>query len=175
MKSQARLVFYSDTSSKVNFCLTRRRLENKASSTLLCSIWRQALQEVILFTPIEMPAPIQVGLCIMGGSRSLWEPPKSGLLTYKILHQGYYWSIMQQDIAKFVRMCEYCERNTIIQHRPAALLTSICAPREFLQWGIHILGPFSQASGQQKFLLVAMDYFIKWVEAEPLAHIAKLK
>ena len=31
------------------------------------------------------------------------------------------------------------------------------------------------ASAQRKFLLVAMDYFTKWVEAEPLATITEKK
>nr|KYP50547.1 hypothetical protein KK1_027703 [Cajanus cajan] len=34
-----------------------------------------------------------------------------------------------------------------------------------------ILGPFSPAKGQLKFLLVAIDYFTKWIEACPLAKI----
>nr|KYP44641.1 Transposon Ty3-I Gag-Pol polyprotein [Cajanus cajan] len=34
-----------------------------------------------------------------------------------------------------------------------------------------ILGPFPPAKGQLKFLLVAIDYFIKWIEACPLAKI----
>nr|KYP38207.1 Pol polyprotein [Cajanus cajan] len=34
-----------------------------------------------------------------------------------------------------------------------------------------ILGPFPIAKGQCKFLLVVVDYFTKWVEAEPLANI----
>ncbi|XP_020207291.1 uncharacterized protein LOC109792305 [Cajanus cajan] len=32
-------------------------------------------------------------------------------------------------------------------------------------------GPFPLAKGQCKFLLVAIDYFTKWIEAEPLAMI----
>jgi len=36
-----------------------------------------------------------------------------------------------------------------------------------------ILGPFPKATGQQKFLLVAVDYFTKWVEAEALASITE--
>jgi len=34
-----------------------------------------------------------------------------------------------------------------------------------------IVGPFPQATGQRKFLLVAVDYFTKWIEAKPLAKI----
>ncbi|KAL0433278.1 UNVERIFIED_CONTAM: hypothetical protein Slati_2662100 [Sesamum latifolium] len=32
---------------------------------------------------------------------------------------------------------------------------------------------FSPAPGQKKFLLVAVDYFTKWVEAEPLSRITE--
>ncbi|KAL0447819.1 UNVERIFIED_CONTAM: hypothetical protein Slati_1909800 [Sesamum latifolium] len=46
-------------------------------------------------------------------------------------------------------------------------------PCPFRQWGIDIVGPFPLAAGQRKFLLVAVDYFTKWVEAEPLARITK--
>ncbi|XP_042456410.1 uncharacterized protein LOC122040975 [Zingiber officinale] len=43
----------------------------------------------------------------------------------------------------------------------------------FDQWGIDIVGPFPMATGQRKFLLVAVDYFFKWVEAEPLVKITE--
>nr|KYP57350.1 hypothetical protein KK1_003610 [Cajanus cajan] len=41
----------------------------------------------------------------------------------------------------------------------------------FSRWGMDILGPFSPAKGQLKFLLVAINYFTKWIEACPLAKI----
>ena len=34
-----------------------------------------------------------------------------------------------------------------------------------------ILGPFTLGKGQVKFLIVAIDYFTKWIEAKPLATI----
>ncbi|KAK2357562.1 protein NYNRIN [Trifolium repens] len=34
-----------------------------------------------------------------------------------------------------------------------------------------LLGPFPVAAGQNKFLIVGVDYFTKWIEAEPLAKI----
>ncbi|KAL2224041.1 UNVERIFIED_CONTAM: hypothetical protein Sindi_3052700 [Sesamum indicum] len=36
-----------------------------------------------------------------------------------------------------------------------------------------LVGPFPQAAGQRKFLIVAVDYFTKWVEAELLAKISE--
>ncbi|GFY95453.1 hypothetical protein Acr_10g0008380 [Actinidia rufa] len=39
--------------------------------------------------------------------------------------------------------------------------------------GIDILGPLPQAPLQRKFLIVAIDYFTKWIEAQPLAKITE--
>ena len=38
-------------------------------------------------------------------------------------------------------------------------------------WGIDIVGPLPPGKKQVKFLVVAIDYFMKWVEVEPLAVI----
>nr|GEV35682.1 reverse transcriptase domain-containing protein [Tanacetum cinerariifolium] len=37
--------------------------------------------------------------------------------------------------------------------------------------GINIAGPFPEGPGKVKFLIVAMDYFIKWIKARPVATI----
>ncbi|XP_038973752.1 uncharacterized protein LOC120105406 [Phoenix dactylifera] len=96
-------------------------------------------------------------------------------LAHKILRQGYYWPTLQKDTLDFVQKCDRCQRNASIQRRPSALLTSISSPWPFAQWGIDILGPFPLATGQRKFIVVAIDYFTKWVEAEPLARITEQK
>ncbi|GKE22288.1 reverse transcriptase domain-containing protein [Tanacetum coccineum] len=54
-------------------------------------------------------------------------------------------------------------------------LTSISSPWPFYQWGIDIVGPFPEAPGRVKFLIVTIDYFTKWVEAEPVAPITDQK
>jgi len=51
-------------------------------------------------------------------------------------------------------------------------LTAIHSPLPFVTWGKDIPGPFSKATGQQNFLLVAVDYFTK-VEAEAVASITE--
>ncbi|RDX84457.1 Tf2-6, partial [Mucuna pruriens] len=54
---------------------------------------------------------------------------------------------------------------------PPEQLHTVVSPWPFHKWGIDILGPFPLAPGQVKFLMVAMDYFTKWIEAEPMATI----
>ena len=51
-------------------------------------------------------------------------------------------------------------------------ITSLCP---FAQWGIDIMGSLPQGKRKVKFLLVAIDYFTKWVEAEALVTITKAK
>ena len=43
----------------------------------------------------------------------------------------------------------------------------------FAQWRLDIIGPFPIAIRQLKFLVVDIDYFTKWVEAETLATITE--
>ena len=38
-------------------------------------------------------------------------------------------------------------------------------------WGMDILGALPKALGAVKYLLVTIDYFIKWIEARPLQEI----
>ena len=47
------------------------------------------------------------------------------------------------------------------------------APWLFAQWGLDILGLFPTRTRQMKFLVVGIDYFTKWVEAEPLVQITQ--
>ncbi|XP_022875582.1 uncharacterized protein LOC111394024 [Olea europaea var. sylvestris] len=54
-------------------------------------------------------------------------------------------------------------------------LISISYLAPFEQWEIDILGPFSITRGQLKFVVVAAEYFTKWVEAQPLATISEPK
>ncbi|KAL2235347.1 UNVERIFIED_CONTAM: Retrovirus-related Pol polyprotein from transposon, partial [Sesamum indicum] len=51
---------------------------------------------------------------------------------------------------------------------PMELIKIACT---FNQWGIHIVGPFPPAQAQKKFIILAVEYFSKWVEAEAVAMI----
>ncbi|GJU92686.1 reverse transcriptase domain-containing protein [Tanacetum coccineum] len=50
-------------------------------------------------------------------------------------------------------------------------LTPSMSPWPFYKWGIDIAGPFPEGPGNVKFLIVAIDYFTKWIKAKPVATI----
>ncbi|XP_022850056.1 uncharacterized protein LOC111372112 [Olea europaea var. sylvestris] len=75
----------------------------------------------------------------------------------------------------YVRKCDKCQRIGNIIHTPAEELTSIHYSAPFEQRGVDILGHFPLARGQLKFVAVAVEYFTKWVEAEPLGTILEPK
>ena len=82
---------------------------------------------------------------------------------------------MQVDAVELVKKYDKCQRFGNIQRLPAERMTTITSPWPFAQWGIDIVGPLPQGKGQLKFILVAIDYFIKLVKAKALATITKAK
>nr|KYP33710.1 Transposon Ty3-I Gag-Pol polyprotein [Cajanus cajan] len=106
---------------------------------------------------------IHEGIC---GSHS-----GSRTLAAKVLRAGYYWATLKTDCMDYVKKCIQCQKHGNLIHASAEQLHSISSPWPFALWGMDILGPFPLAKGQCKFLLVAVDYFTKWIEAEPLATI----
>ena len=54
-------------------------------------------------------------------------------------------------------------------------MTPISSPWPFARWGIDIMGPFPIRKKQLRFLIVAIDYFKKWVEAELVTTITEAK
>ena len=96
-------------------------------------------------------------------------------LVGKVLRQIYYWPIILKNTTDLVRRCKICQEHAKISRLPSKPLTSITSPWPFQQWGLDILGPLPLGKGQCKFIIVAVDYFTKWAEAEPLAKITEQK
>nr|XP_009387990.1 PREDICTED: uncharacterized protein LOC103974826 [Musa acuminata subsp. malaccensis] len=94
-------------------------------------------------------------------------------LAHKILRQGYYWPTMCRDAKAYVQRCGPYQEHARAPRQPAVPLSPIACAWPFAQWGLDLLGPFPPASGQRKYIIVGVDYFTKWVEAEPLATITE--
>ena len=92
-------------------------------------------------------------------------------LAYRAMTQGFWWLQMQKDAAEYVWKCEQCQKHAPLIHQPASHLNPVNSPWSFAQWGLDILDPFPRATSNRRFVLVAVDYFTKWAEAEALANI----
>ncbi|CAJ2653138.1 unnamed protein product [Trifolium pratense] len=92
-------------------------------------------------------------------------------LARKALRAGFYWPTMQADAKEHVKKCNKCQRHGDMHLAPPNELKTLSSPWPFSWWGMDLLGPFPTAAGQNKYLIVAVDYFTKWIEAEPLANI----
>jgi len=78
---------------------------------------------------------------------------------------------MLKDVKDYVNLCDKCQRHGDMHLAPPAKLTTLVSPWSFAWWGIDLLGPFPKAASQLKYLVVTIDYSIKWIEVEPLAKI----
>ncbi|CAL8992882.1 unnamed protein product, partial [Prunus brigantina] len=92
-------------------------------------------------------------------------------LAHKVFRQGYFWPTLHQDANVLVKKCDKCQRFGSVPHIPAEPLSPIVSPWPFAQWGLDLIGPMPEGKGQVKYVVVAVDYFTKWVEAKVLATI----
>nr|GFA59878.1 hypothetical protein [Tanacetum cinerariifolium] len=72
-----------------------------------------------------------------------------------------------KDAYEFVKNCDSCQRQGKISQRDEMPQNSIQICKIFDVWGIDYMGPFSSSRGN-KYILVAVDYLSKWVEAKAL-------
>ena len=79
------------------------------------------------------------------------------------------------DCKRYAQRCKQCQQHADWHKAPPEELKSIYSPWPFHTWEIDILGPFPLAIRQMKYLVVAIEYFTKWIEAEPVAQITAHK
>ena len=96
-------------------------------------------------------------------------------LLSKVIRIGYLWPILQVDAKELIKKCDKCQGFGNVQRLPAEKLTMIASLWPFAQWGINIVGSLPRGKKHVKFLLVAIDYFTKWVEVEALSTITEAK
>ncbi|XP_059436525.1 uncharacterized protein LOC132169517 [Corylus avellana] len=93
------------------------------------------------------------------------------ILAHKVVRAGFFWPSMNQDSINMVKTCDSCHRFANVIKQPPEELSSVSSPWPFSQWGVDIVGPLPIGKGGVLFVVVAVDYFTKWAEAEALVNI----
>nr|GFB27128.1 reverse transcriptase domain-containing protein [Tanacetum cinerariifolium] len=91
----------------------------------------------------------------------------ANLTVKKIFDAGFFWPTIYKDAHEFVKNCDSCQRQGKISQRDEMPQNSIQVCEIFNVWGIDFMGPFRSSRGN-KYILVAVDYLSKWVEAKAL-------
>jgi len=95
------------------------------------------------------------------GSHLFWKTTNN-----KVLRVGYYWPTLFLDLYKTVMSCHECQ---VFQGKRKLLplplkLVEVNAP--FQQWGLDFIQEIHPtSSSQHKWILIAIDYFTKWIES----------
>ncbi|GJS81864.1 reverse transcriptase domain-containing protein [Tanacetum coccineum] len=85
----------------------------------------------------------------------------------KVLDLGFYWPTIIKEAHTLVCLCKECQKTRNISKRDEMPLNNIQVCENFNIWGIDFMGPFLK-SHKFEYILVAVDYVSKWVEAQAL-------
>ncbi|GJZ92764.1 reverse transcriptase domain-containing protein [Tanacetum coccineum] len=85
----------------------------------------------------------------------------------KVCESGFFWPSIFKAAKDYVMRCDACQRSGNISSRSEMPQNNIQVCDVFDVWGIDFMGPFPNLKGN-KYILVAVDYVSKWVEAQAL-------
>jgi hypothetical protein len=95
----------------------------------------------------------------------------SRALAAKVFRQGFYWPSTIDDATQLVTTCEAYQKFSSKSKAPAQPSQLITPSWPLQRWGINIVGPLPIAQGNYQYVLVAVEYFTKWVEAKPITNM----
>ncbi|KAB2617051.1 hypothetical protein D8674_012920 [Pyrus ussuriensis x Pyrus communis] len=91
-------------------------------------------------------------------------------IVFREIHEG-----VCGDHAGSRSLSHKCQCYATIHHSPPEPLTPMISPWPFAQWGLDLIGPMPVGKDKVSYAIVAVDYFTKWAEVEPLATIIEAK
>ncbi|GJX92354.1 reverse transcriptase domain-containing protein [Tanacetum coccineum] len=91
----------------------------------------------------------------------------ANLTARKVFDAGFFWPTIYRDAHTMIKSCDTCQRQGKISQQDEMPQNVIQVCKIFDVWGIDFMGPFPSSRGN-KYILVAIDYLLKWVEVKAL-------
>nr|GEU69565.1 hypothetical protein [Tanacetum cinerariifolium] len=91
----------------------------------------------------------------------------ANFIAKKVFDVGFFLPTIYRDAHNLVKSCDICQRQGKISQRDEMPQNVIQVCEIFDVWGIDFMGPFPSSRGN-RYILVAVDYLSKWVEAKAL-------
>ncbi|GJR59747.1 reverse transcriptase domain-containing protein [Tanacetum coccineum] len=96
-----------------------------------------------------------------------WEEPYAFILCRKVYEAGFYWPSIFRDAKDYVMKFDASQNSGNISSRNEMPQNNIQVCEVFNVWGLDFIGSFLDSRGK-KYILVAVDYVSKCVEAQAL-------
>ena len=91
-------------------------------------------------------------------------------IAIKILNIGYYWPTLHKDATQYAKKCDKCQQMGQPTKIDEMLLQPQIVVAPFDKWGIDFVGLVEPPSTGKNYILVCIDYVIKWAEAKSMKH-----
>lgn len=94
------------------------------------------------------------------------------MMRWLIHRHGYYWPTITTDCFQYAKGCEACQRHGPVQRVPGEELHPIIKPWPFRGWAMDLIEKiYPPLSKWHAFIFVAIYYFTKWMEAQPMVNV----
>jgi len=87
------------------------------------------------------------------------------------IQEAYYCPGMRSDVEETVKTCAKCQCYRPFPIPKGTSNTVSKVERPFARVGLDFVGPLPETERGNKFIIVLVDYFTRWIEASPLRNI----
>ena len=87
---------------------------------------------------------------------------------YQLLKTSYYWHGLRDDCHQIHAQCHECTKEKAKFKQPHYLHPTIKPLGIFLAWSIDLIGPLPESNNGDKWVIVAVDCYSRWVELAAL-------